>query len=194
MTAICEIAKQSDLDALKDEFNAYKTNIEKLFRDEINAYKEITEKQIKYLNFNITACMKVAKIKSIANKFHISNLPVNITDTIIYQYFSEFGNITDIQIIDNKPKIYAFITYENLLERDKLLFNKHKIFSNNIKISNAIQKYEPKQIYIQEPIYYNPQIIYHEQPPSRYHEQSPSRYHEQPPSRYHEQPPGYYRR
>jgi hypothetical protein len=41
MTTICEIAKQTDLDALKNEFNAY---------------KDYTEKQIKYLNLNINAC------------------------------------------------------------------------------------------------------------------------------------------
>ena len=134
MTTICEIAKQSDLDALKDEFNALK--------DEFNAYKDNTDKQIKYLNLNINACMTVAKIKFIANKFHISNLPSKITETILFEYFSDFGKISNVQIINNKSKFYAFITYDKLTEKDKLLFNKHKLLNNNLKVSNAIQKYE----------------------------------------------------
>lgn len=168
MTTICEIAKQTDLDALKDEFNAYKEN---------------TEKQLKYLNLNINACMKVAKIKFIANKFHISNLPSNITEDILFEYFVEFGKVSNVQIINNKHKFYAYVTYDKLSDKDKLLFNKHKLLNNNLKVSNAIQKYESKQIYYSEPIVYEP-------PPPRYYEPQP-RYYE-PPPRYYEQPPRYY--
>ena len=69
MTTICEIAKQTDLDALREEFKAYKNS---------------TEKQLKYLYLNINACMAVSKMKFIANKFHISNLPSKITETILF--------------------------------------------------------------------------------------------------------------
>jgi len=174
MTTICEIAKQTDLDALREEFNAF---------------KDSTEKQLKYLNLNINACMKVAKIKFIANKFHISNLPSKITETILFEYFSEFGNILNIIIINNKSKFYAFITYDKLTDKDKLLFNKHKLLNNNLKVSNAIQKYESKQSYYSEPIVYEPPPRYYE-PPPRYYEPQP-RYYE-PPPRYYEPQPRYY--
>jgi len=168
MTTICEIAKQSDLDALRDEFNAY---------------KDSTEKQLKYLNLNINACMKIAKIKFITNKFHISNLPFNITETILSEYFAEFGKVSNVQIINNKRKFYAYVTYDKLSDKDKLLFNKHNLLNNNLKISNAIQKYESKQIHYSEPIVY--------EPPPRYYEPLPIRYYE-PPPRYHEPLPRYY--
>ena len=175
MTTICEIAKQTDLDALKNEFNAY---------------KDYTEKQIKYLNLNINACMNVAKIKFIANKFHISNLPSNITETILFEYFIEFGKVSNVQIINNKHKFYAYVTYDKLSDKDKLLFNKHKLLNNVLKVSNAIQKYEPKQVYYSEPIVYEPPPRYYE-PPPRYYEPLP-RYYESPPPRYYESPPRYY--
>lgn len=174
MTTICEIAKQTDLDALREEFNAYKDN---------------TEKQLKYLNLNINACMKVSKIKFIANKFHISNLPSKITENILFEYFSEFGKILNILIINNKSKFYAFITYDKLTDKDKLLFNKHKLLNNNLKISNAIQKNESNQVYYPEPIIYDSRPRYYDPPPRSYDLQ-PRYYDPQP--RYYDIQPRYY--
>jgi hypothetical protein len=173
MTTICEIAKQTDLDALREEFNTYKDN---------------TEKQLKYLYLNINACMSVSKIKFIANKFHISNLPSKITETILFEYFSNFGKILNVQIINNKPKFYAFITYDKLTDKDKLLFNKHKLLNNNLKVLNAIQKNEVKQDYYPEHIVYNLQPRLYD-PHPRYYD-TPPRYYE-PIPRYYDSHPRY---
>jgi len=147
-----EIAKISDLENLKkelqrnfnelqelkknNELQELKNELHQLKRNYID-YIKITDKKLKYLNLNIGLCMKIGNVKFIANKFHISNFPGNYDKIKLYQYFAKFGVIKDINIFESSN---AYITYDSFYNKDELLFGKHVLEKQNVKVSNTVEK------------------------------------------------------
>ena len=84
-----------------------------------------------------------------SNKIYLGNLNQTVTDTLIRDYFSEYGDITEISLPldrkDQRPKGYAFVTYADPDSAEQALVKNGTAFLNQeITVELATEKRRKK--------------------------------------------------
>lgn len=79
------------------------------------------------------------------NKIYLANLNKTVTDTLLKDHFSKYGDITEIHLpIDNKsqaPKGYGFITFAQETSAEKALeLDGTAFLENEITVQFATEK------------------------------------------------------
>ncbi len=83
------------------------------------------------------------------SKIYLNNLDKAVTDTLLKEHFSKYGEISQINLpLDKKskqPKGYAFITFAEQSSAENALTQDGKTFLNNqIVVQMAIEKQAKK--------------------------------------------------
>jgi RNA recognition motif-containing protein len=124
-----EIAKDSELQQLKKDF----LELQKMFV----AYKETTDTQIKNLVKNLELSLKFNNQSDRGSrcKVRITNYPLKYTQVKLYQYFAQFGTISNISIVQQSYlSYYADITYDSLKKMNELQHGNHILENHIVKI------------------------------------------------------------
>ncbi|NOY70995.1 MAG: RNA-binding protein [Gammaproteobacteria bacterium] len=84
-----------------------------------------------------------------SNKIYLCNLPPSVTEALLKEHFTEYGEITEVQLlVDRKtkaPKGYGFITFTAESSAEKALQQDGKSFlENEITVQMAIEKRSKK--------------------------------------------------
>jgi RNA recognition motif-containing protein len=97
-------------------------------------------------NFN-----KGTRKSSQSNRVFVGGIHADVTEDILFDYFSNFGGIQKVQIMKDKvkgiSKGYGFVTCHKE-ETALLIFNTkdHYLFGRNMDIGKAAEKWESKEV------------------------------------------------